>query len=156
MYKGAKVMKKLLLLCCIAFYSCGILEPYDTFERGLTINATSTTTKKINDSTYQFYIDTTQWQTFERIEANTHQKENTIKITWDAYSSKKAYYWYSGIKFEAPIINKSSYTDKNGISSTMLSAYSQMLGDTVMVLCGYRWDNELHINHKYFIILSKN
>ena len=150
-------MKKLLLLilCCIVFYSCDIIEP-SSILRGLKIAPTSSATKKINDSMYVFYIDTAQWQTFERIEANTFQQENTIKITWDAYSNKKAYYWYSGIKFEAPIINKSSYTDKNGVSSTMLSVYSQMLGDTVMVLCGYRWDNELHLDHKYFIILSKN
>ena len=156
MYKGAKVMKKLLISLCLFVYACGIVDPINEDTRGFSINSVGTTTKKINDSTYLFYIDTIQWQTFERVVGNTHQTKNTIKISWNAYSNKKAYYWYSGIKYEAPIINKSSYSDGGGNSNTMLSVYKQMIHDTVLVMGGYRWNNELHTDHKYFIILAKN
>ena len=152
-------MKKLLLLilCCITFYSCDIpISPEDKDMRGFELNPTSQNVNQLNDSVYILYIDTLQWQTLERIEAKTFQTKNTIKISWDAFSTKKAYYWYSGIRFEAPIINLSSYTDTYGKASTMLSVYRELLSDTIMVIGGYTWNDKTYIDFKYFIILAKN
>lgn len=147
-------MKRLYFLFCILF-TCGCSNPIEPVTRGFSISTQKLTTSQLNDSTYIFYIDTLQWQTFERIICDTYQTKNTVKISWAAVSHLKSYYYYWG-QIPAPLVNSSSYTDPEGKSNTMLAIYKHMLTDTVMVMGGYKWKGKIHADYKYFIISSKN
>lgn len=157
MYKGAKVMKKLLMVLCLFMYACDLpTSPTEIqSKKKFSMNTAGLSTTKLNDSTYYFYIDTLQWQTFERLTANTDENI-PIKIYWDAYSTKKAYYYHAGIFFNAPLTNAISYTNKDGVASNMLSVYKEMISDTVLAISGYNDGINKYYDYKYFIILMKN
>tara|TARA_Y100000310_G_scaffold97760_1_gene95386 strand:+ start:427 stop:1035 length:609 start_codon:yes stop_codon:yes gene_type:complete len=70
-------------------------------------------------------------QTFSTLRANTNSTDEYQKLAWT--SNKEIFidgYWIN-------LVNKASYTDNDGYAYTVLGVWEELIGDTIIVYCGY-------------------
>ncbi len=82
-------------------------------------------------------------QTLHRISAVTnHDGDFPVKVGWGAYDMAgniKTWTYTDGFnrQYEVNVINFASYTDSEGYANTMFAPVRSMVGDTIIVKCGY-------------------
>lgn len=143
------------LILCLFLCSCDVPTQPLTIAKTFQMDCIGITSRKVNDSTYYMSIDTTQWQTFERVFVNTSESAPVL-IKWEAISKRYGYYYKEPYYAPTALINYSSYTDKTQQANTILSIYRRMVNDTVMVMAAYNDGEKTYFDSKYFIIFVKN
>jgi len=91
---------------------------------------------------YHLVLDMNINQTLHRISAETnYDGDFPVKVAWEAYDTvgniKTWTYTEYGRQFEVDVINHASYSDSDGIVNTMFAPVRSMVGDTIIVTCGY-------------------
>ena len=89
-------------------------------------------------------------QTFTTLTAKTGSSNYYQKVKWISNKEiNKDGYWINSV-------NGNSYTDENGESHTVLSAWEEMINDTIKIYAGYtdQYDNH-YVDSLEVIILDK-
>ena len=159
-----RIAKISILIVFSLFIGCESAEPISPitfelqFESEVDINGY-----------YHIPVDTTRWQTIHRISGNVYRKGNPVNVIKFGWSS--SHYWMLGDTlgyiitrgltddliyvsydtsyitgfngFEVPVVNGASYSDEEGVVSTVIAPVKTMRGDTATIFYGY-YDNWLY------------
>lgn len=75
-------------------------------------------------------------QSFHMLKVKTNNEYNPQMVYWLC----DTFYEFEHMGFEqlVPIINENSYTDSEGVASTILGPHMEQVGDTIQILTGYK------------------
>ena len=162
-------MKKLpLILLVFLFASCdqinSILLPDDSpgvyiNNSKYSISPIGVNTKKLNDSIYIFYIDSSQWQTLEKLSGKSDINYPGMKAHWSSSVKKVlSFYTYNDMVYPSPLVNEYSYFSSDKKTYQMMSVYKEYMNDTVAIISSVLSEsgNAIYIDYLYFIIKNKN
>ena len=91
---------------------------------------------------YTMTYNNTDYQTFSTLKAETGSTSEYQYLAWT--SNKEFGAEWQGQMIWANLVNGSSYTDGNGEAFTVLGVYSNFIGDTIKVYCGYEDNENIH------------
>ena len=60
-------------------------------------------------------------------------------------------------EYQVPVINNSSYTDDIGEAHSMFGPHMSMVGDTILVTCGYtdEWNGDRNYSKLIYVVLDE-
>ena len=119
----------------------GIVGPdYDCEECYLEISAPDLVVDE--NGFYTMTYNNTDYQTFSTLKAETGSTSEYQYLAWT--SNKEFGVEWQGQMIWTNLVNGSSYTDGNGEAFTVLGVYSNFIGDTIKVYCGYEDNENIH------------
>tara|TARA_R100001163_G_scaffold65486_1_gene62828 strand:+ start:563 stop:1015 length:453 start_codon:yes stop_codon:yes gene_type:complete len=150
-------MNKILLIIVLLLFGCesNPLEPQIFEEYNFEID-----TRLALDENGYYHMSMSEYsgnseQSLVRFTAMTNNPYTPQFVWWDSDG-----YWsydYMNQEYQVPVINNSSYTDDDGEAHTMFGPHISMVGDTILVTCGYtdEWNGEKNYYRYFYVVLGE-